>query len=111
MLTRALAPVREIYGLTSKTEYPTLKNASARILPSRCLWRLHNTPASVLANTTSKAHTEEPQRLIDEKNNLQYNKEEYYPARIGDLIRSRYRIIGKLGYGTNSTVWFCRDVA
>jgi serine/threonine protein kinase len=29
---------------------------------------------------------------------------------IGDLFHQRYRVIGKLGYGTASTVWLCHDV-
>lgn len=38
-----------------------------------------------------------------------YVAHEFYPAKIGAIIDSRYTILGKLGYGANSTVWLCRD--
>jgi serine/threonine-protein kinase SRPK3 len=39
-----------------------------------------------------------------------YEAEQFYPVNIGDTINSRYHVIGKLGYGANSTGWFCRDL-
>ncbi|KAI7158041.1 hypothetical protein KC349_g5190 [Hortaea werneckii] len=39
-----------------------------------------------------------------------YSTEAFYPARIGELLKSRYQIIGKLGYGGQSTAWLCRDL-
>jgi hypothetical protein len=40
-----------------------------------------------------------------------YEPEQFYPVNIGDIIKSRYRVIGKLGFGANSTAWFCRDLS
>ncbi|PKY09072.1 kinase-like protein [Aspergillus campestris IBT 28561] len=34
----------------------------------------------------------------------------YYPVNLGDIFHSRYKVLSKLGYGANSTVWFCRDL-
>lgn len=34
----------------------------------------------------------------------------YYPVRLGEVFKSRYEVLSKLGYGANSTVWFCRDL-
>lgn len=34
----------------------------------------------------------------------------YYPVRIGEVFRDRYQILGKLGFGTSSTVWLARDL-
>ncbi|KAI0874585.1 serine threonine protein kinase, CMGC group [Hypoxylon argillaceum] len=34
----------------------------------------------------------------------------YYPVRIGEILRDRYQIVGKLGFGTTSTVWLARDL-
>ena len=34
----------------------------------------------------------------------------YHPVRIGDLFKSRYYIIRKLGWGYFSTVWLCLDL-
>jgi serine/threonine-protein kinase SRPK3 len=34
----------------------------------------------------------------------------YYPVRIGQIFRDRYQVVGKLGFGTTSTVWLARDL-
>ncbi|KAH7200408.1 serine threonine protein kinase, CMGC group [Fusarium oxysporum] len=34
----------------------------------------------------------------------------YYPARIGEVLRHRYQVVGKLGFGASSTVWLARDL-
>lgn len=34
----------------------------------------------------------------------------YYPVQIGEVFQDRYRVIGKLGYGSASTVWLCHDL-
>ncbi|KAM3446640.1 hypothetical protein MY3296_009470 [Beauveria thailandica] len=34
----------------------------------------------------------------------------YHPVMIGDVIKRRYEIVGKLGYGGFSTVWLARDM-
>lgn len=51
----------------------------------------------------SVGHYEE-ERLPD------YDPEQFYPVQLGGVIKARYRVIGKLGYGANSTVWLCRDL-
>jgi serine/threonine-protein kinase SRPK3 len=47
---------------------------------------------------------------FEEERLPEYEAEQFYPVDIGDTIISRYNVIGKLGYGANSTVWFCRDL-
>ncbi|KAJ5587278.1 protein kinase [Penicillium hispanicum] len=39
-----------------------------------------------------------------------YSQDHFFPVKIGDIFRSRYQVIGKLGYGGYSTVWLCRDL-
>jgi len=39
-----------------------------------------------------------------------YNPDHYYPVKIGQIMDSNDRILGKLGYGSYSTVWLARDV-
>ncbi|EXJ82333.1 CMGC/SRPK protein kinase [Capronia epimyces CBS 606.96] len=39
-----------------------------------------------------------------------YHPDQFYPMRIGETINSRYRVLGKLGYGAYSTVWLCRNM-
>lgn len=34
----------------------------------------------------------------------------YYPVFIGEVFRSRYQVVGKLGFGSTSTVWLARDL-
>ncbi|KAG6834277.1 hypothetical protein H0H93_010730, partial [Arthromyces matolae] len=47
---------------------------------------------------------------IEEETIPGYVAERYYPTRIGETLRSRYQIVGKLGYGVTSTVWLARDL-
>ncbi|RAH85863.1 protein kinase [Aspergillus japonicus CBS 114.51] len=42
--------------------------------------------------------------LIEEQTLSYYHLKRYYPVRIGDTLKDRYRIIAKLGYGAYSTV-------
>ena len=39
-----------------------------------------------------------------------YTPDEFYPVRIGEVFKSKYQVVGKLGYGANATVWLCRDL-
>jgi hypothetical protein len=39
-----------------------------------------------------------------------YNPEEYYPVRIGEIFKDKYQVVGKLGFGSVSAVWLCRDL-
>ncbi|KAJ5900246.1 protein kinase [Penicillium subrubescens] len=54
--------------------------------------------------------------LLDSNDKLEeeklrgYTPEHFYPVNIGDVFRSRYQVVGKLGYGGHSTVWLCRDL-
>lgn len=47
---------------------------------------------------------------FEEERLLGYKAEEYYPVHLGEVLKSRYQILAKLGYGTASTVWLCRDL-
>ncbi|KFY92746.1 hypothetical protein V500_04049 [Pseudogymnoascus sp. VKM F-4518 (FW-2643)] len=49
----------------------------------------------------------DPSQKVEEE---RHGIERYYPARIGDVLSSRYRIVGKLGFGTSSTLWLARDL-
>lgn len=49
-------------------------------------------------------------RAFEEESLPNYDPEEFYPVHLGDKIKSRYHVVSKLGYGANSTVWFCRDL-
>jgi serine/threonine-protein kinase SRPK3 len=47
---------------------------------------------------------------IEEEREPLYSTKAFYPTRIGEVLNSRYQVVGKLGYGGYSTVWLCRDV-
>jgi serine/threonine-protein kinase SRPK3 len=47
---------------------------------------------------------------IEEETLPDYAAERYYPVHIGELLASRYQVVGKLGYGVTSTVWLARDL-
>ncbi|CAH1393182.1 unnamed protein product [Nezara viridula] len=38
------------------------------------------------------------------------NRDTFFDAEIGDLVKSKFRIIKKLGQGQFSNVWLCRDI-
>ncbi|OOF98767.1 hypothetical protein ASPCADRAFT_162455 [Aspergillus carbonarius ITEM 5010] len=54
--------------------------------------------------------------LLDSNDKLEeetlrwYSPDQFYPVKIGEIFRSRYQVVGKLGYGGYSTVWLGRDL-
>ena len=50
-----------------------------------------------------------PDQNIEEEAHDAISKCRYHPVRIGDIIASKYRIVGKLGYGIGSTVWLANE--
>lgn len=48
--------------------------------------------------------------LVEEETVRGYKAEHYYPVRTGNLFHNRYKVIGKLGFGSASTVWLCHDL-
>lgn len=49
-------------------------------------------------------------QAIEEETFPGYVAARYYPTRIGEIINDRYQVVGKLGFGANSTVWLARDM-
>jgi serine/threonine protein kinase len=39
-----------------------------------------------------------------------YSVKDFHPAAIGEVFRDTYQVVLKLGYGTASTTWLCRDL-
>ena len=52
----------------------------------------------------------ESSRLVEEEKYEWYKPEEFYPVRIGDVLKSQYQVVGKLGYGAFGTAWICWDL-
>jgi serine/threonine-protein kinase SRPK3 len=59
---------------------------------------------------TAEAELYDDTVLVDEEGFSWYDPEKWYPIHIGDVIQSRYQVLGKLGFGSVSTVWLCRDL-
>ncbi|KAK0109461.1 hypothetical protein ONS95_002154 [Cadophora gregata] len=47
--------------------------------------------------------------LVEEEKVPGYQPDFYYPAIPGQVLKSRYKILSKLGWGTGSTVWLAED--
>lgn len=47
---------------------------------------------------------------VEEENWDWYSTSDFYPVNIGEFFPPRYQVLGKLGFGTRSTVWLCRDL-
>ena len=52
----------------------------------------------------------DPSWVVEEETLRGYQSRYYYPVRLGDVLNDRYKVIGKLGFGSASTVWLCRDL-
>ncbi|RMY20723.1 hypothetical protein D0865_16671, partial [Hortaea werneckii] len=59
--------------------------------------------------STTAARTNVP-RPFEEERLPWYRADQFYPVHIGETFISRYKVVGKLGYGAYSTVWLCRDL-
>lgn len=49
--------------------------------------------------------------MVEEETLPSYRPGNYFPVRIGEIFDDRYKVLGKLGYGSASTVWLCRDLS
>lgn len=49
-------------------------------------------------------------RKIEEETLPDYVASRYYPVRIGEILKERYQVVGKLGFGASSTAWLARDM-
>ena len=49
-------------------------------------------------------------QLLEEEQLEELHDGKYYPVRIGEVFDSKYQVVGKLGFGSTSTVWLARDM-
>nr|POE64864.1 srsf protein kinase 3 [Quercus suber] len=79
----------------------------------RTLRRLHVSPrtsTSLGRSATIGATDMDLSQPYEEERLPWYRPDQFYPVRIGETMASRYRVVGKLGYGAHSTSWLCRDL-
>lgn len=72
--------------------------------PKSALVRYNNMTAA-----TRQGDNLDPTELIAEETLPGYDPADYYPVRLGEVLGGKYRVISKLGFGSRSTVWLCRD--
>ena len=49
-------------------------------------------------------------KLIEEETQPKYDSTKFYPAKLGEILNDRWKIIAKLGYGMTATVWLAKDL-
>ena len=87
--------------------------SSALISRSSMASRKYSSPATQLLVRefpSSGFEVIDPSQKVEEERLPFYSHDDYYPMRIGEVIKDRYQVVAKLGYGTSSTVWLCHDL-
>jgi hypothetical protein len=99
-LNKSLRPYRCLHGLRLHVFYGQRRTvASITQLPTRA--RSFPTTGFPLLPTHLK---------FEEEKLVGYRAEKFYPVKLDDVINSKYQVVAKLGFGTASTVWLCRDL-
>lgn len=75
----------------------------------RFTWRLHHSVANPRLPNPSFERIDSSHVVVEETLSG-YRSRHFYPLRLEDVLHDRYKIIGKLGFGSASTVWLCRDL-
>ncbi len=108
--------VRSLSTTTSLTSTPTTLSKSERT-STAILETLHGCKGYItkrIGKYLKEEEEEEEEEWVrrDEEEELDnYRAEDYYPVDIGQVFHDRYKVVGKLGFGTKSTVWLCRDLS
>lgn len=69
-----------------------------------------NTPSPQRQAPTSGFEVLGDMYLLEEEMFRWYTPECSYPVQIGQIFRLKYQVLGKLGFGSLSTAWLCRDL-
>jgi hypothetical protein len=48
--------------------------------------------------------------LVEEEELPNYKADKFYPVKLGQVLRSQYQVVAKLGFGQWSTTWLARDL-
>ncbi|KAG8157048.1 hypothetical protein KVR01_013038 [Diaporthe batatas] len=48
--------------------------------------------------------------ILDEERFAWFSTKTWYPVQIGEVFQDQYQVLTKIGYGTASTSWLCRDL-
>ncbi|KAH6910765.1 kinase-like domain-containing protein [Coprinopsis sp. MPI-PUGE-AT-0042] len=72
--------------------------------------RLLSRPWKPIKYPTSGFEILQNSQRIEEETWDWYTPDEFYPAEVGEVLKSQYQIVGKLGLGSYGTAWLCRDL-
>ncbi|KAK0104963.1 hypothetical protein ONS95_005224 [Cadophora gregata] len=108
MNRRYLGPKRQLHPFFSQSPFTY---RGLLYLPQLFVRTIASAPCSPRRRLpTSGFVTLDPNTKIEEEHLPSYIPDDYYPVYIGEVLGSRYQVVGKLGFGANSTVWLCRDL-
>jgi hypothetical protein len=62
------------------------------------------------ANSPGQPEIISSARPIEEETQPRYHPDAFYPAKLGEIVNDRYKLVGKLGYGMTATVWLAKDL-
>lgn len=48
--------------------------------------------------------------ILEEEQFEEFKSGQYFLVNIGDVYASKYQVLGKMGFGTTSTVWLARHL-
>lgn len=97
-------------SLQKRTNFLSFRTLIMAALMKWATKALRRAPSPPMCFPTSGFETIRPSEVLDEARFEHSKKGQYYPANIGYVLSTKYRIIGKLGFGTTSTVWLARDL-
>ena len=49
-------------------------------------------------------------KLVEEEDQPNYKSDQWYPAKLGEVLHHRYELCAKLGFGMTATVWLAKDL-
>lgn len=92
-----------------------LAQRSSRYISARCKmasrgYSSQRKPFSPRIFPSSGFEAIDATQRVEEERLPFYNHREYCPVALGQVLRERYQVSAKLGYGTTSTVWLCHDL-
>lgn len=72
---------------------------------------LRRVPSVPLRFPTSGFEVIPATELLEEEQYEEFKTGNYYPVNIGDIFAfDKYQVVGKLGFGSTSTVWLARNL-
>ncbi|OBT66137.1 hypothetical protein VE03_05141 [Pseudogymnoascus sp. 23342-1-I1] len=78
-------------------------------------WRTQVLDRSRLATSSNGARRVASRSMVSSVNPFEEEREvgfeKFYPISLGEVINEKYKVVAKLGFGSASTIWCCRNLA